>query len=91
MLETSQRKGLDLSVLTCRSDEAGTYSWVDVQLLEYNWAELSAVSTAACVQHCNQIVELTRVACGEKRPEITLTESVFQKMKIDGIPCFSSC
>lgn len=36
MLETSQRKGLDLSVLTCRSDEAGTYSWVDVQLLEHN-------------------------------------------------------
>lgn len=83
--------GLDLSVLTCHSDEAGIYIWVDLQLLEYNWAESSAVSTAAYLRHCNQLVELTRVASKKRRADITIIECVFQKAKTYGIQCFSSC
>lgn len=61
--------GLDLGVLTCHSDKAGVYIWVDLQLLEYNGTELSAVSTAAYLRHCNPLVELTRVSSrkGEQR------------------------
>lgn len=78
-------------MLICHSDEAGIYIWVDLQLLEYNWAELSAVSTAAYLRHCNQLVELTRVASKRRRAEITIIECVFQKTKTNRIQCFSSC
>lgn len=44
-----------------------TQIWVDLQLLQYIWAELSAVSTAGYLSHCKQIVELTGGVASKKR------------------------